>query len=155
MDWWKLTPIIISVLAMFISAINFLYNYSRNKKNLDIELINYYNIPYSGTFVRINLINKSLNNITITKMCVNKYEVIRNKKIFFKYDTRLNSLDFDVFPIKLESYEAKELLLYFPELHFVKSTDITKDLYQIYSSRGKVKSKLVNKCKGENYTYLL
>ncbi|MEJ7288541.1 MULTISPECIES: hypothetical protein [Staphylococcus] len=39
MDWWKLTPIIISVLAMFISAINFLYNYSRNKKNLDIELI--------------------------------------------------------------------------------------------------------------------
>ncbi|ETJ38056.1 hypothetical protein Q604_UNBC07790G0018, partial [human gut metagenome] len=24
-----------------------------------------------------------------------------------------------------------------------------------YSSRGKVKSKLVNKCKGENYTYLL
>ena len=45
--------------------------------------------------------------------------------------------------------------LYFPELHFVKSTDITKDLYQIYSSRGKVKSKLVNKCKGENYTYLL
>ncbi|MDQ6160671.1 hypothetical protein NMF19_09175 [Staphylococcus epidermidis] len=45
MDWWKLTPIIISVLAMFISAINFLYNYSRNKKNLDIELINYYNIP--------------------------------------------------------------------------------------------------------------
>lgn len=91
MDWWKLTPIIISVLAMFISAINFLYNYSRNKKNLDIELINYYNIPYSGTFVRINLINKSLNNITITKMCVNKYEVIRNKKNFFKYDTRLNS----------------------------------------------------------------
>ena len=43
--------------------------------------------------------------------------------------------------------KQKELLLYFPELHFVKSTDITKDLYQIYSSRGKVKSKLVNKCK--------
>ena len=65
MDWWKLTPIIISVLAMFISAINFLYNYSRNKKNLDIELINYYNIPYSGTFVRINL---SINRLIISRL---------------------------------------------------------------------------------------
>ena len=52
-------------------------------------------------------------------MCVNKYEVIRNKK-FFKYDTRLNSLDFDVFPIKLESYEAKDSYFIFQNYILLK-----------------------------------
>lgn len=152
MDLWKLIPIIISSLALIISAATFFYNFLRNRKNLDVELVNYYDVPHNGTFVRLKLINKSSNNISITGLSINGQEVDDNKLKFLKSDPRMNYVKSDLFPQKLESYDSKVVLLLFYGLHF---ETISKDSYKIYTSRGKVKKKISNQNKLQRYTLLM
>lgn len=152
MDWWKLTPIIISIIALIFSISTFFYNFFRNKKNLNVELLKYFNVPTTGTFVKLILINKSANPISITKFSINEKEANRNKDLYIKWDTRLNNVNIDVLPIKLESYEAVEVLLFFYNLE-LKSNE--KDKYIIYSSRGKITKRINNKNMNKNYHELI
>lgn len=138
-DWFKVITITIAVISLGVSCYTLISNHLRNKRNLDIEMLNFYPVDPNGTFIRLNIINKSINPISVTRLQAEESKNDVLKRLFLNEDPRLNFIERQKVPFKLEGYEAKEVLLFF---YGLKIDDRTNYKFLIYTSRGTVEKVL-------------
>lgn len=155
-DQWTLA---LSIIAIILSLINFIYLYCTNKKKLDINIRNYTTSQYPPTkdkenpffyMIYIDFINKSRLPIAITSVQIidseNIYNINLSSERIAEKNRKQNNViierqtvDSAGFPINLNGLTAKgEILLMYGKKEFSNE----KSILIINTNRGKVKKKI-------------
>lgn len=128
--------IIISLVAVAISATTLYMNWKDKKFDINVTTIASYNTGGDGFYVRIMLENNSSQPITLLDSSIDKYTAQRAKNII-RNNTKGNELPLSTeLPLTFMAYEGKEFNLFFPASYDERRTYADSKNFKLRTTRG-------------------